>query len=75
MPVEHWHVRHLKGSGLADGAEGCRRANAVSAVLATDGVRRKVTVEPMEERFPRAWAEEYAAALENLTRTVDRLGH
>lgn len=73
MPLEHWHVRHLKGSGLRDGfsLDPCRRTKTVSSIKLIAGERQHVTIEPEEVSFPRTWAAEYQAALDNLARTLE----
>ena len=71
MPLEHWHVRHLRGGGLSEGRDACRRSSSVPSIeCGADGVRRHVRIEPTAELFPTSWAAEYLAALDNLTRSV-----
>ena len=70
MPMEHWHVRHFKGSGLADGKDECRSWSFRHFKGVVNGSRQQVPMYPEEVSFPRSWAEEYSAALSNLTRAV-----
>ena len=78
MPLEYWHIRHLKGSGLAVDADrpatrSCRKAGPISAVIAVDGVRKRIQTTPDEDIFPVSWEGEYAMAISNLTRRVQAL--
>ena len=68
MPLEHWHVRHLKGSGLSDARDACRRTSSVPLIESdATGTRRHVRIEPDQVAFPAPWAAEYLVALANLT--------
>ena len=77
MPLEHWHVRHFKGGGLAYGLANqtgndgpCRKSGAVSSVLATNGKRQRVLSTPEEDSFPSAWLVEYKEVLDRVTHAV-----
>ena len=70
MPLEHWHIRHFRGSGLVDGPDPCRRTSNLSSVLAVDNVRKRVTLPAEEATFPESWAAEYEAALGNFSLAV-----
>lgn len=78
MPLEHWHVRHLKGSGLSQrnepgraAADACRKAGPIPTVLAAHGRRERVQVAPVEETFPATWATEYTFELARLARLLE----
>ena len=72
MPLEHWHVRHLRGAGRSsdERVDGCRRKPLLDAVLARNGTRRHVQIEAQRETFPPSWAAEYTDALTKLKQRV-----
>ena len=65
MPLEFWHIRHLKGGGQASGP--CRKSASISSVLAVNGKRQRIPTVPEEHVFPQSWRSEYLLMLSNLS--------